>query len=367
MFDFLTLKPQAFGLDISDLSIKVARLKKRGGRYRLASFGEFPLQQGIIENGEIKKEEALVDILGNLQKHTKGTRLDTAYVIASLPEEKAFLQVIQLPLMKKEELKQAVLVEAENYIPYSVETVYIDYALLPLAPNNSNHLDVLLASLPREIVDSYVAALRKARLIPLAFEIESLAIARALIKKETIPYPYLLIDVGATRASFSVFAGSSLKFTSSIPISAVQFTRAIAKSFAVDEKEAEEIKKRYGLSAKDHPDGKRVFDALVPVLTDLVEQMEKYIDYYESHAKNGYSSVKEGKIKKVLLCGGGAVLRGFPEFLSQQLRIDVELGNPWANILPEVTREVPQIPYEESLRYVTALGLAIRGVQSSRE
>ncbi|GAI10678.1 unnamed protein product, partial [marine sediment metagenome] len=131
MLKFLTLKPEAFGLDFSDLSLRIAKLKKRGkfllnrGAITrsgatdlcLASWGEMEIKPGIIEKGEIKDATSLSEIIKEGLNEVKGERIKTKYVIASLPEKKAFIQVIQMPRMKKEELKTAVPFEAENYIP----------------------------------------------------------------------------------------------------------------------------------------------------------------------------------------------------------------------------------------------------------
>jgi type IV pilus assembly protein PilM len=101
-----------------------------------------------------------------------------------LPEEKAFLQVIQLPKLEEKDLKAAVQFEAENYIPLPVEEVYLDYQVVPPVYNHLDHLDVLIAALPKRIIDPYLDSLKGAGLVPKVLEIESQAIVRALIKNE---------------------------------------------------------------------------------------------------------------------------------------------------------------------------------------
>lgn len=233
MLKFLTLKPEAFGLDISDLSLKIVKLKKKRGVFSLASYGEEKINPGLIKGGEIKDETALVKIIKNALAKVQGEKLETKYVVASLPEEKAFLQVIQMPRLSEEDLKSAVIYEAENYIPLPIEEVYLDSQIVPPVYNQlperseggrrtnvlrPDHLDVLIAALPKKTVDPYISCLKKANLKPLALEIESLAIARALIKNETTDSPVLLIDLGETRTGFVVFSGHSLRFTSSVPV-----------------------------------------------------------------------------------------------------------------------------------------------------
>jgi len=363
MLEFLTLRPKAFGLDISDLSLKIIKLEKKRGSLGLSFFGEQTIKPGIIKEGEIKDEKALVENIEKALSKVKGKKLKTKYVIASLPEEKAFLQVIQMPRMSAEDLKSAVIYEAENYIPLPIEEVYLSSQIIPPVYNHLDHLDVLIAALPKKTVDSYVSCLKKAGLAPTVLEIESQAIARALVKNGVSPTPLLLIDFGATRTSFIVFSGYSLRFTSSIPVSSQSFTEAISKILKIDIKEAEKLKMKYGLGTEDKKEGKEIFEAITPPLTDLIEQIQKHLSFYQTHARHEHLPPDGKGVKGILLCGGGANLKGLTDFLSSELKIPVSLGNPWINILPKPLKEVPELPYRESLRYTTALGLALRGIK----
>lgn len=368
MLKFLTLKPEAFGLDFSDLSLKIAKLKKKGKFLSLASWGETEIKSGIIEEGEIKNEAALIEIIKDGLAEARGERIRSKYVIASLPENKAFIQVIQMPKMKEEELKTAVLFEAENYIPLPIEDAYLDFQIIPPFHNRLDRLDILIAAVSRKTVDSYVSCLKKAGLIPLALEVESQSIARSLIKNRISPFPVFIIDFGKSGTSFIIFSGYSLCFTSSIPASSQKLTEAIAHSLKIDLDEAEKLKLEYGLqTAQKRSSGPQkiigIIDPMIPVLDDLVEQIKRYIRYYHTHAPKEYLSLKDRKIKKILLCGRGANLKGLTGFLSNELKITVELGNPWINILPEPLKEVPELPFKESLGYTTSLGLALRGIQ----
>jgi len=377
--EFLTLKPKAFGLDISDLSLKIINLKKKGKFLSLVSWGETSIKPGIIEEGEIKDKKALSKIIKESLNKVKGKKLETKNVIVSLPEKRAFLQVIQMPKMKKEELKTAVPFEAENYVPFPIEKVYLDFQVIPSVHGYSDKkLDILIAAIPQETVDPYVFCLKEAGLSPQVLEIESQSISRALIKNGLSPFPVLLIDFGKSRTSFIIFSGYSLQFTSSIPISSQIFTEVISRSLKIDIKEAERLKLKYGLGviSKNRLEEERkilksrkkiienkIFEALIPALTDLIEQIKRCLDYYQTHADNKRFLSSSQRVKKILICGRGANLKGLDNFLSSELKIPVELGNPWINILPTFLKEVPELPFEESLGYTTALGLTLRGVK----
>jgi len=361
MLEVFTLKPQAFGLDISDLSLKIAQLEKQHHGLKLRSFGEFSIPVGVIEQGEVKQEERLTGIIRSSLSNLEGGKLQTKYVVVSLPEEKAFLQILQFPRMNAEELSEAVRFESENYIPYAIDKVYLDFQIVPPLHNHIDHLDVLLASLPKDVIDPYVSVLQKAGLTPIALEVESLAISRVLIKGGVVPSSILIMDMGAMRTGLSIFSGYSSRFTTSIPISAEHFTQGIEKALSVEKSEAEQLKMQYGLSGREDSVGRKVFEALIPSITDFIEQMRKYMAYYESHISHQHLRRPTKDIRKILLCGGGANLKGLPEFLTKELKIETVVGNPWYNILPTPLKELPPIPFQDSIRYTTALGLALRG------
>jgi len=358
--EFLSLKPKAFGLDISDLSLKFLMLKKERQKYSVISFGECEIEPGIIENCEVKDEEKLAKKIKELTK-----KITTKYVIASLPEEKAFLQVIKMPFMSEEDLKSAIVFEAENYIPLPINEVYLDCEVISQIQNHPRQSEVLLAAIPKRVADPYFNSLKKAGLKPIAFEIESLAIARALIKDQTTNFPVLIIDLGATRTSFIIFSGRSVRFTCSISVSGIHFTELIAKNLKVSFEEAERLKIMGGIgevfkikigekTMVEKLKGK-IFEALIPGLVDLVQQIKKYIDYYQAHAVLEPFQ-KEKEIKKIILSGGGANLKGLKEFLELELKIPVEHGDPWVNV-----GKVKKFPQEKSLSFTTAIGLALRG------
>jgi len=336
-----SLKFESFGLDISDLCLRVAKLKQKRSALELVYWKEMKLDPGIIQDGEIVNEEKVIKAFKEITKDLK-----TKYVTTCLPERKSFLQVIKMPEMSRDELSTAVPFEAENYIPFALEDVYLDFEVIPgLSKNGFN---VLIAATAREIVDPYISCLKRADLIPKVLEVESQSISRALVKNHASSFPILIIDFGASTTSFIIFYGHSLRFTSSINVSSQQLTDILARDLKIKAEEAEKLKIKNGLKKS------KTAKIILPLLKDLTKQSQKYIDYYSSHGGTS--------IKKVLLCGKGSNLKGLVELVSADLKLPVELGNPWINIMPEKVKRVPKLPFEESLGYTTALGLALRDI-----
>jgi type IV pilus assembly protein PilM len=362
---FLSLEKETFGMDISDLSLKIAKLKEKGGKHIFSSFGFQKIKEGVIEEGIIKDEEKLSLFVKKALENVRGEKIKTKYVVCCLPEEKSFLQILSLPRMTDEELESAVPFEIEDHIPLGLNEVYLDWERIPLASPHSQTQEVLVLACPREIVDFYLKVLKRANLEPVAFEVESLALARALIPKSERDSSFLIVDIGETRTTFAIYSRGSLRFTSTVLISGRLFTELISKNLSLSFPEAERIKRKFGLKEvielKFEATEKvfktkrgKIFEALIPILIDLVQQIEKIIAFFETHETG---KIESEKIRKILICGGGANLKGLREFLNYKLKIPVEFGNPFSNLTFSTP---PPLSFEKILSFSTAIGLAMR-------
>ncbi len=364
MFKFLNLQPEIFAIDINDSSIKVVKLEKKKQGFLLVSYNELAISPGIVNEGVIANQEALAALIQRACAKIQGKKLATKYVILALPEEKSFSQIIQMPAMTNQELQKSLRFEAENYIPLPIDKVYLDFqVVLPHKRGaDAKHLDVLTNVMPKAIVDSYVACAKAAGFIPCVLEVESQAIARALIKNSRSETPVAIIDLGKDNTSFIIFSDTSVRFTTSVPFSSKQLTAAIADRLKLKINKAEELKVAHGfLAKKNHKENKEVMAAMEPLLSDLAEKVKKYISFYQGHASHDYFPSDDNNIGKIILCGGGANLKGLPKFLSQMLGIPVELGDPFINIVPCREGQKCPIIYQKALSYSTAFGLALRG------
>lgn len=358
IFSNIYSMPSAFGLDLSDYSIKVAQLEKKGKFLKLNNYNRISIPEGVIEEGAIKKENKLIEIIKKSITSVKGEPMKTPYVVCSLPEQHSFIKIIQLPVMTLEEIKKAIKWEAEANIPLSLEEVYLSWQIVP-SQKKSDHLDVLITAAPKNLVDKYLEALRGADIEPIVFEIESVATARSLIKDEFSPKSVLIIDLGYSRTSFIIFAGNSIRFTSSISsVSNKEMLEGIGEKLNITLKEAQLSKFKIGLDKKG-----KIFNALLPFINKLTEKIKDCINFYEQYSKQDQEC--KGNISEIILCGGGGHLKGLPEYLSSRLKIPVKLGNPWLNIRYSKNK-LPAIPFNESPAYATVLGLALRGLDSPR-
>src|SRR3989344_924781 len=348
------VNPPFFGMDISDLTIKFLRVSDGGGTKKtIKYFGEINIEPGIIVEGEVKNESSLSEILKKNLKDSEGKRVHEKFVVASLPEEKSFVRIIQLPKLKPSELATAVRWELEGNIPLPLDQVYFDYEVVG-QEKPSDHTDVLITAFPRIIVDSYTEALKSAGLYPLALELESQAISRACITPDT--KSVIILDVGMTRTSFIVFGGGSIILTLSIPFGGQTLNSAIADKLKVPNKEAEALKKTHGLD-KQYKNG-TLFEAMSPFLKTLVEEVQKQIWFYKEHSEHRHGSPSD--IEKILLVGGDANLIGLEKYLAVALKRPVLMADPFVNVYGAGYKVIPSIEKNASLKYTTSIGLALR-------
>ncbi len=328
----------------------------------MVNYGREEIAPGIIENGEIKQTDALAQVIGRAMEGVKGRPLKTFYCVVSLPETESFIRVVQMPKMQEKEMTEAIKWEMENHIPLSADEIYFDWQLIESLESNGrngNFVNALVGAVKKNVVDSYLETIKKAGLRPIVFEIESIATARALVGKNASASPIMIVDLGARRSSFIILSGETIHFTSSAPVCNEKLVKAIAEKMSISSDSAKKLKFEIGLDKEAK--GGEIFSAMQPVLDELVDQIKKYIEFYTTHPPSGS---QPSPFSKIILCGGGANLSGLPDFLQQELKMTVEIGNPWINILDKNPKKLPGIPFNESIGYATVLGLALRGVDS---
>jgi len=350
IFDFF---PSAFGLDLSDLSIKVVLLDRSGRRDSVSSFGSVPLPQGSIVDGEIMQPEIVQSALINLLEKAGPKKIRSRQVICSFPETKAFLRIISLPKMEEEEVKEAIKWEIEANIPLTLDQVYYDWQVLDLnLTQEKGKMSILVVAVARSVVDQFEAVLEGAGLEVVGLETESIAQARSLLAEKEDKATTLIVDIGDRRTSFLIAIGSTPCFTSSVPLSSQMITDAISKSMHLSFDEAEEMKIKHGLGslALKSP----VLKATEPVLESMAVEIEKSIDFYLNNLR--YSAT----IDSIVLCGGGSNMNGLLPYMARRLGRAVEFGNPWVNV--GLGREIPLIDRRRSVQFSTAIGLALRGL-----
>ena len=349
----ISFEPKAFGLDLSDLSIKVLELEREGKREKIVGYGALDVPPGLIEDGKIIDKEKVAACIREAVKKAGPKKISTKKVICSVPESKAFLRIISIPKMKEEESQEAIKWEIEASIPLSIDQVYYDWQFIEA--DVSGKQNILTLAVGKETIDEMTAVLEMAGLAVYGFEVESVASARSLIDQKNIAKEKasFIIDLGSQRTGFIVVVKGIPYFTSSIPFSSESINDAIGKSLNLNFQEAEKAKVNQGIENAES--GNPIFTAINSLLENLGQEIEKTLDFY------GEMNKETIEVEKIILCGGGANLKGLIPYLEKRLGKVVELGNPWVNL--KIKNNLPIINKENAVRYCTVVGLALRGLE----
>jgi type IV pilus assembly protein PilM len=348
------LSPHPFGLDLSDLSLKAVYIDREGKADKVLGYGSVPLAPGVVVDGEILDEGAVVSAIHALLEKSGPKRIRTRQVVCSLPEIKAFLRIVNMPLMEESEVREAIKWEIEANIPLALDQVYYDWQILGRSlTGEKGKMSVLVVAVSRSVVDQFVRTLESAGLEVVGLETESVAQARSLLKEEESEVTTMIVDIGDRRTSFLMAIGNIPCFTSSIPLSSQMMTDAIAKTMRLSFDEAENMKLTYGLGSIVRKDP--LFRAVEPVLENLAVEIERSIDFYRHGLRYSPS------VDRVVLCGGGSNMKGLLPYFSQRFQMPIEAGDPWVNM--RLGKELPIIERSRSVQYSTAVGLALRSLK----
>jgi len=350
----LSFKPfkNAFGLDFSDLKLRLIQFKKSRGSFRLQCFNELDIPQGYIVDGEIKDTSAVQDLLKKLINHPIEGKILGNHVVASLPERRTFIKVIEIPQIPEEEIFGAVKWETERHIPISIDEMYLDWQLLEnIKPVTNNKLRIVVAVAPKIIVDSYTNILKQINLEPIALETESTAIACCLINEKAASVDAsIIVDIGASRTSLIIYDYGVIQYSSTLEVSGNEMTNLISKKLNLTFEQAEKAKIICGLDEKK---GKGVIkNILDSTIQQLIKKIQESITFYQTH----YSDVH--KINTILMCGGVSQMKKLNITIEKNLGMVVQLGNPLINLKNFKTTD--KFTANRYLSFTTAIGLSLR-------
>lgn len=340
------LRMSAAGIDISDRSIKYIEMNFSRIPVSVNRCGTIEFPEGIIENGEIKDRNKFIEFLKLLKKQIK-----TNYIIADLPEEKAYIAFVKLPAMEFGQIREALEMQLEEHIPISGKDAVFDYNVSDYIPGEPINLN--LVAFPKALAESYGFCILEAGFSPAAFELEVQATARAVVSFEDIKRSIMFIDFGKTRTTLAISKNGKVRFSSTIKIGGRDLENAIVKNLQVGTEKAEIYKKECGLAKTK--ENEKIFNALMPIISAIKDEARKYIVFWNSQTDGDALF----GISKIMVCGGDSNLTGFSEYLAAELKIPVETANPWVNIF-SFNDHIPEIELKESLIYATAIGLALR-------
>lgn len=350
MFFFQRKKPELLGIDISTAAVKLLELNKVGGRYRVESYSVAPLPSDAVVDKNITKVEAIANVVRTVVKQS-GTRLKHAAV--AVPGSAAIAKVISMPAgLSEDELEAQLELEADQYIPYALDEVSLDFLVQGPTEKSSDMVDVLLVASRKENVGDRVAALELAGLKTEVVDVESYCLEHSCnLILEQFPESHLdqtiaIADIGATVTTLNVMHGGRMIYTREQGFGGKQLTEEIQRRYGLSYEEAGLAKKHGGLPDNYGP------EVLEPFKSALGQQIGRSMQFF-------LSSSAHRSIDQVILAGGSASIPAVDRYVEEALGIPTIVANPFVNmaIAPRVK---PQTLHNDAPSLMTACGLALR-------
>jgi type IV pilus assembly protein PilM len=343
-------KDHLIGLDIGSLTIKLAEVALTKKDRILQKFGMVDLPRGAIVEGLVKEPDVVADAIKGLVKDLKVKERNVATSVAGYS---VIIKRITVGKATDEELQDSIQHEAEQYIPFDVEDVNIDFHIIGEHEENPDQMNVMLVAAKKEIIDEYVDVLELANLKPCIIDIDVFALERVfednyLDEEGSIA----LIDVGANKMNINIVKDYMSAFTRDVTIGGEQITREIASQFDCSFEEAEDVKQG---KMKDKAPEEEVHEIIRSFTSNWCDEIRRAIDFY-------YSTYADEEITRIILSGGATQTAGFSELLSSETSIDVEMCNPFTSM--RINEKQNDVEYVRKIgpQAAICIGLASRRV-----
>jgi type IV pilus assembly protein PilM len=341
------------GLDIGSSAVKAVELKPVGKSFRVAAFATEPLPPDSIVDGAIIDSGAVADAIRRL---FEVNGIKTKDVAASLSGNAVIVKKINLPVMTEAELSESIYWEAEQYIPFDIQDVNLDYQILDAGTdaNSKGTMEVLLVAAKKEKIADYTGVIAQAGRVPIVVDVDAFALQNAyeVNYSAAAGEVVVLLNAGASAINVNVVSGGLSLFTRDISMGGNAYTDAVQKELGLAFEAAEQAK-------RGEPTEGATFEEVRPVLHAMTEnvllEIQKTFDFFKATAASE-------RIDRILLSGGGSLVDGFAEALEERFGTPVERFDPFKNVTFDAQKLGVLDPDAISPTAAVAVGLALRKV-----
>lgn len=336
------------GLDIGSSYIKVVQLKDTRSGYELELFDMLPISPELIVEGSIIDSIRLTEALKELIRKAKIKTKDA--VISVSGHSAVIIKRISLPDMTEEELSESIKFEAEQYVPFDIEDVNIDFQIL--GPREEpGQMDVILVAVKKEIINDYVNVVNEAGLNTVVVDVDAFALENMYSINYEIEADtnVALINIGASTINMNILKGGVSAFTRDSSVGSNLHTEALQREFNISFEEAERLKKGESLEKVSPEEAEPV---IMSASEEIINEVKRSLDFFRAGSPSA-------EIKEIILSGGCALIKGFPELLSGKIGINVRKAEPFRNI--KIPKKFDLLSLDEvAPMLAVAVGLAIR-------
>ena len=344
---FMRQQNLTIGLDIGSHAVKVCELSESGQRMKLMSLGSARLPADAVEDGELRDPDAVASViktlLGNLQ--IKGKKVGI-----SISGYSVILKKINLAVMNDKELEEHIQSEAEQYIPFDLADVYLDYQDLKTNTEGEDRTDVMLVAAKKDVVDSYLHMLRNVGLKTVLVDVDAFALENSFETNYGQEGNVVLVDIGSSKMNINIVSKGASLFARDVALGSKQLTEQIQGRFDLDFEEAESLKIGALAPAEKQEELREIF---ISTTTQWIMEIKKAIDFYNSN-------FPDSSLTKLVLSGGGAKVKGLDTYFSEETGLPVEVFNPFAMTGVDANRIDPDYVKNIAPEMAISMGLASR-------
>ncbi len=319
---FFSRSKGVVGLDIGSSAIKLVELKERkAGEFHLQRLGVEPLSPEAIVDGSVMDSALVVDAIHRLNDQTKVKNTNYA---TSLSGHSVIIKKIQLPAMPREELAESIQWEAEQYIPFDINDVRLDYVVLSDGEPGRDQMDVLLVAVKLDKINDYVSVVRQTGKVPSLIDVDAFAVQNCyevnydLDTRKTVA----LINMGAAVTNINILSRGTTVFWRDISFGGNQFTESLQRDLNLSFDQSETLKRGQPVDRYSPNDARNVLDA---VSGDMASEIRKTFDFFSATSS-------EGPVDELMLSGGCALTPNLAQVLRERFGIPVEILNPFRRV-----------------------------------
>ncbi|HET8553621.1 MAG TPA: pilus assembly protein PilM [Rhodanobacteraceae bacterium] len=336
------------GVDISSTAVRLLQLGRSGSRYRVEHYAVEPLPANAVVEKNIVEVEAVGEAIRRALSHS-GSKLKHA--AAAVAGSAVITKVITMPAeLSEDDLEGQIQVEANQYIPYPIEEISLDFETLGPVRDNPEMNNILLAASRTENVDMRVAALDLGGLTAKVVDVEAFAMENAfrlVVDQLSVSRDALVavVDIGETMTSLAILKNQRTVYSREQVFGGKQLTESIMRHYGMSQEDAARAKLQGGL-----PDAYEV-EVLDPFRETVVQQVSRLLQFF-------YASSEHSKVDQLVLAGGCASIEGITELAEEQLDLPCCVANPLAgmNVPPRIRERLSR----DAPALMIAAGLAMR-------
>ncbi len=342
-------KRETVGLDIGASSVKAVQLIPVRGGHELVRLGIAPLHPETIVDGVIMDSGTVITAI---QQIFTENQIKSKDVVVAVSGHSVIVKKIKVSRMKPEELEEQIPFEAEQYVPYAVEDVNLDFQILESPNPEANEMDVLLVAVKKDIINDYLSIISTAGLEAVVVDVDAFALQNAIeiayeMEKSQVVG---LVNLGGAVMNINILQGGMSEFTRDSALGGNRYTESIQKMLGLSYEQAESLKLGEEVDGRTYEDAR---PAIEMVNTELAGEIRRSFDFFRS-------SSHSDTIHRVLVSGGCARLPGLVEYLSENLEIPCEVANPLRNIKADEKKFDPEYLKVIAPQLAVSVGLALR-------